>query len=105
MKLTKIHSDDCEVCRELGDKATLVADKYDFQYEQVDVEVLARTPGPLRDYALQVHVAPDTGMIDLPIYVLTTEDGDIQGSSVVKTLDEVENLIFSWKSWANSQKQ
>ena len=104
MLLTKIHSNDCEVCRELGDKATTIADKYDFQYEQVDVEVLARTPGPLRDYALKVHVAQDTGMIDLPIYVLTTGDGDIQGSSVVKTLDEVENLISAWTQWAHSQK-
>ena len=104
MKLTKIHSNDCDVCKELGDKAKAVADDHDFQYEQVDVEVLARTLGPLRDYALRVHVAQDTGMIDLPIYVLTTEDGDIQGSSVVKTLDEVENLISAWTQWAYSQK-
>ena len=105
MLLTKIHSDDCDVCMELGDRAIAVAEKYDFQYEKVDVEVLARTLGPLRDYALRVHVAQDTGMIDLPIYVLTTEDGDIQGSSVVKTLDEVENLISAWTQWAHSRKQ
>jgi len=104
MKLTKIHSDDCEVCMSLGDSASTLAKENGFQYDKVDLEDLAQTHSPLRDYVVGVYVTPNDGMVDLPIYVLTTDKGEIQGSSVVTTLKEVENLIFAWNKWANSQK-
>ena len=105
MKLTKIHSDDCEVCMNLGDSASALAEQNGFQYDKVDLGYLAQNQSQLRDYVVGVYVAPNDGMVDLPIYVISTEDGNIQGSSIVSTLEEVENLIFAWKSWANSQKQ
>ena len=105
MKLTKIHSDDCEVCMSLGDSASALAEENGFQYDKVDLSDLAQNNSPLRDYVVGVYVTPNDGMVDLPIYVLTTETGEIQGSSVVSTLKEVENLIFAWNKWALSQKQ
>ena len=104
MKLTKIHSDDCEVCVSLGDSASAVAEQNGFLYDKVDLSDLAQDHSSLRDYVVGVYVTPNDGMIDLPIYVLTTDKDEIQGSSVVTTLEEVENLIFAWKTWANSLK-
>ena len=105
MKLTKIHSDDCEVCVSLGDTAKVLADEKGFEYGKVDLTDLAQNNSPLRDYVINVYVKPNDGMIDLPIYLISTDEGVIQGSGVVKDLEEVTNLITSWSQWANSQKQ
>jgi hypothetical protein len=88
----------------LGDSARALAEENGFEYDKVDLGHLAQNQSPLRDYVVGVYVAPNDGMVDLPIYVLSTEEGDIQGSSIVTTLEEVNSLIFAWKSWANSQK-
>ena len=105
MKLIKIYADDCEVCRELGSKASIIASDSDFAYEEVELMSLAAEPGAFRDYIVNYHVDSKTGMIDLPIYVITTDKDEIQGSGRVTNLDEVSNLIYSWQSWASSQKQ
>ena len=104
MKLIKIYSDDCKVCRSIGDSARPLADEAGFVYEQVSLEDLASTPSPLRDYAINYHVSGVDGMIDLPIYVIQTDKGEVQGSGVVETLEEVSNLIYSWKQWEASVK-
>lgn len=104
MRLTKIYSDDCHVCTSLGSKAAPLAKTAGFDYEAISVEELASTPGNLRDYVVNYHVNGVDGMIDLPVYVITTPQGSIQGSSVVQNLDEVQNLIDAWKQWEVSQK-
>ena len=104
MKLTKIYSDDCHVCAELGTKAIPLATASGFEYGAVSVEELAATPSDLRDYVVNYHVNGVDGMIDLPVYVISTPQGNIQGSSVVQNLDEVQNLIDAWKQWEFSQK-
>ena len=104
MKLTKIYADDCEVCQAIGDRAEPLATGFDFEYEEVELMALAAEPGAFRDYIVNYHVDPKTGMIDLPIYVISTEKGDIQGSGRVTNLEEVSNLIYSWQKWAYSAK-
>ena len=104
MKLTKIYSDDCHVCASLGTKAIPLAKAQGWEYEAVALEELANTPGSLRDYVISYHVSGVDGMIDLPVYLITTPEGLIQGSSVVENLDEVQNLIDSWKQWEASVK-
>lgn len=105
MILTKIHSDECDVCQSLGDSAKGVAEENGFTYEKVDLNILARSHSALRDYIVHYHVSGVDGMIDLPLYVISTDSGSIQGSSVVETLEEVANLIESWKQWESSQKR
>ena len=104
MILTKIHSDDCHICMELGDKGQALAEKEGFGYEKIDLEILSKTPGSLKDYVVGYHVSGVDGMIDLPIYIISTDDGNIQASGVVQDLSEVSNLIFSWNKWASCQK-
>ena len=104
MKLTKIHSNDCAVCVSIGSQARALADENGFDYEEIQLEFLASDISAMRDYVVNYYVTPNDGMIDLPIYLLSTEDGNVQASSVVKDLEEVSNLIFSWNKWASSQK-
>ena len=104
MKLTKIYSDDCHVCTSLGTKAIPLAKAAGWDYDAISLEELANNPSDLRDYVVNYHVSGVDGMIDLPVYVITTSQGSIQGSSVVENLDEVQNLIDSWKQWEVSQK-
>ncbi len=104
MKLTKIHSNDCEVCVALGSQAKLLADDNHFEYEEIPLEFFASNVSPLRDYVIDYYVTPNDGMIDLPIYLISTDQGEIQGSSVVSNLEEVSNLIYSWNKWASSVK-
>ena len=105
MKLTKIYADDCDVCQAIGDRAEPLATGFGFEYEEVELMALAAEPGAFRDYIVNYHVDSKTGMIDLPIYVITTDKGDIQASGRVTNLEEVSNLIYSWQKWESSQKQ
>lgn len=102
MRLTKIFSDDCDICRALGSSAQSVAEDNGFEYDEVELGTLARNPSNLKNYVVGYHVDED-GMIDLPIYVITTARGEIQGSSVVKELKEVANLVDAWKKWKGKQ--
>ena len=104
MKLTKIHSNDCDVCVSLGSQAKELADKNGLDYEEIQLEFFASDTSPLRDYVINYYVKPNNGMIDLPIYLISTDQGEIQGSSVVSNLEEVSNLIYSWNKWASSAK-
>ena len=104
MKLTKIYSDSCHICVTLGSRAKSLADENNFEYEEIQLEDLARSKSSLRDYVVSYYVASVDGMIDLPIYLISTDQGEIQGSSVVSNLKEVSNLIYSWNKWASSVK-
>ena len=102
--LTKIHSNDCAVCATIGNSAKVVASKYKLDYNVVELEELSQSQSALREYVLNMYVIPNDGMIELPIYVVTDDEGHIQASGVVQDLAEVENLVSSWNLWATSKK-
>ena len=103
-KLIKIHSADCAICQAIGDKAIGVADEYELGYEVVELAELAATQSPLRDYVVSMYVEPNDGEIELPVFLVSTSDDRIQASGVVTTLEEVKNLVKSWKLWVTSKK-
>ena len=103
-KLIKIHSSDCAICREIGNKAVKIADKYDLDYEVIELSELAANPSSLKEYVVSVYVEPNDGEIELPIFLVSTSKGYIQASGVVNSLEEVENLVASWKLWDTSKK-
>jgi hypothetical protein len=102
--LIKIHSSDCAICQTIGDQAKSVADEYELGYEVVELTVLAATTSPLRDYVVSMYVEPNDGEIELPIFLVSTSEGYIQASGVVTNLEEVKNLVNSWKLWDTSKK-
>ena len=103
-KLIKIHSADCAVCQTIGNKAVRIADKYELSYEVIELSELASTPSKIRDYVVNMYVTPNDGEIELPVFLVSTSDGRIQASGVVKDLEEVENLVKSWKLWDTLKK-
>ncbi len=102
MKLCKIHANDCEVCATLGSSAKTLADENKFGYFEIELSELALNDSSLTQYIINYHV-DEEGMVDVPIYLILTEEYEIQGSAVVKTLEEVKNLIEAWKKWDASK--
>lgn len=104
MKLIKIHSFDCPICAEIGDKYVALAEREGWDHQTVELEQLAAVESDLRTYVVNYHLEGG-GMVDIPIVVIETAEGEIQASSVVKNLTEIDNLIQSWKLWESSQKR
>jgi hypothetical protein len=103
MKLLKVYSDDCVICQMLGESPGIVALRSGFDYEMIEVGELAASSSPLRDYVVKMYVEPNDGKIDLPVFLLITAQGEIQGSGICQDLEQVENLINAWKSWESSK--
>ena len=103
-KLIKIHSADCAICQTIGNKAIDVADEYELSYEVIELAELAANQSPLRDYVVNMYVEPNDGEIELPVFLVSTPDGHIQASGVATTIEEVKNLVKSWKLWDTSKK-
>lgn len=98
MKLYKIYANNCKVCEALGSSAKELADENGFDYLEIELEELTLNNTPLTQYVISYHVDEER-MVDIPIYLILTDDLEIQGSAVVKNLEEVENLIEAWKKW------
>lgn len=102
MKLYKIYADDCEVCSKLGDSAKELADEHGFEYRELELAEIALNSTPLTQYVINYHVDEER-MVEIPIYLILTDELEIQGSSVVKNLDEVKGLIEAWKKWDSNR--
>lgn len=102
--LVKVFDETCHVCQELAGKDQELAQARGFEFNSVELADLATMPedDPFRSYVVSYHVSPENGMVDLPIYVIVN-DGAIQASSVVKTLEEITNVVDSWEVWLKSQ--
>jgi len=101
MKLLKIAAAGCPVCDALSEIDVAIAKEYGLEFECIDLEVFAATPGNVRDYVISYHVNPKDGMVDVPIYIIV--DGDMaKGSSLVKEEFELQNLLSSWEQFNKS---
>ncbi len=79
MKLCKIYTDDCEVCAKLGDSAKALANEYGFEYFDIELAELAANPTPITQYVVNYHIDEER-MVDIPIYLLVSDQVKIQGS-------------------------
>jgi len=102
--LVKVFDETCHVCQELAGKDQELAESRGFEFHSIELADLAAMPeeDPFRGYVVSYHVSPEDGKVDLPIYVIVN-DGAIQASSVVKTLEEITNVVDSWEVWLKSQ--
>ena len=103
MNLIKIYDKTCEICSMLAGIDEEIADDYGMFFRQFTVEELAKSTSHVRDYVVPVYVAPNDGMIDLPIYLIETTQGDIQASGVIKNSEELVNLIEAHQKWELSK--
>ena len=104
MNLIKIYDNSCDVCQMLAGLDEQVAEDNSFFFRKMTLKEVASNPSHIRDYTIQHYVEPNDGMVDIPIYLITSTKGKIEASGVVKTIEELNNLISSWKKWESSQK-
>ncbi len=102
MELLKIYDKTCDICALLAGIDEEIAQSEGFFFRQVTLEDLAKSPSPIRGYIKSVYADANDGMVDLPIYMLLTPQGQLQAEGVVKSVEELTNLITAWKTWASS---
>ena len=91
MELTKIYDKTCDVCALLAGIDEQVAEDNDMFFRQMTIEEVATNPSQIRDYVVARHVFD--GNIDVPVYLISTQQGEILGSGLIKTIEELKNLI------------
>lgn len=95
MKLTKVYSLDCDVCTKLGRIAEPQAIDRGWSYEEVELSEVAKNPSPLKDYIIQNHL-DDEGMVSIPIYLFSTDQGEILSSGVVLDETQIGGIMFTF---------
>ena len=103
MNLVKIFDTTCDVCSMLaGIDETIAADNGLF-FRKIELEELAAKPSHIKDYIIPMYVEPNDGMIDIPIYIIETPNKEIQASGVIKSAEELNNLIDAFRKWESSR--
>ena len=102
--LIKIHDVTCEICKQLAGGDIEIAYEFGLEFKEIELGDLSAYPegDPFKDYIVNMYVTPNDGMIDVPIYVIIN-DGAIQASGIVKSLQEITNLVQSWETWLKLQ--
>ena len=103
MELVKIYDVTCDICSMLAGADEQVAKDYGMSFRKITLEECAATPSFIKDYIVPVYVVPNDGQIDIPIYLIVSSENEIQGSGVIQTIQELENLITSHQLWASSR--
>jgi hypothetical protein len=103
MELTKLFDPTCDVCRMLDGLDDQIAEDNGFTFRKLTLKECAETPDHIRDYVVPMYVEPNDGVIDIPIYLISTSQGAIQASGVIKTIEELINLIEAWQKWDSSR--
>ena len=104
MNLVKVYDKTCDVCAMLAGIDEQIAEDHDLFFRQVTLSEAAKNPSTHRDHLIENYVDPESGMIDIPVYILTTKQGTVQASGVVKTAAELKNLIEAYQKWESFQK-
>ncbi len=91
MQLTKVYDKTCDICQMLAGIDEQVAEDNDMFFRQMTIEQVATNPSPIRDYVVDHHVVD--GDIDVPIYLISTQQGQVLSSGLIKTIEELKNLI------------
>jgi hypothetical protein len=103
MELIKLYDPTCDICSMLAGLDEQVAEDEGFSFRKMTLEECATNPSHVREYVVPMYVTPNDGQIDIPIYLIATQQGAIQASGVIKTIAELNNLITAWKKWDTSQ--
>ena len=104
MNLLKIYDKTCDVCAMLAGIDEQIAEDQNLFFRQITLSEAAKNPSTHRDHLIQNYVDPESGMIDIPVYLITNRSGTVEASGVVKTVEELKNLIEAWTKWESSQK-
>ena len=92
MELIKIYDPTCDICLMLDGLDADIAEEEGFFFRKIDLETLAKNPSPAREYVKKHYVGSD-GMVDIPIYMIMSQQGSVLVDGKVKTIEELKNLI------------
>lgn len=101
MELLKIYDPTCAICSMLAGIDEEVAVEENLHFRKVTLSDVAKSPSPACTSIKESYVQDD-GMVDLPIYMVISPQGEVQADGVVQTVEELKNLINAWKTWASS---
>ena len=104
MELLKIYDKTCDVCTMLSGIDEQIAEDNGMFFRQMTIKEVALDPSYLRDYVVHMYVEPNGGNLDIPTYLILTKEGDIQASGLVKTAEELQNLVSAHRKWDEVQK-
>lgn len=90
-QLIKIYDETCDICALLKGLDAQVAEDNDLFFRQMTLAEVAGNPSHIRDYVIKHHVDGDD--IDIPVYLISTTQGEIVASGVIRTIEELKNLI------------
>ena len=102
MNLIKVYDKTCDVCQMLAGIDEQIAEDNDLFFRQATLEEVAKNPSSHRDYIIANYVNPEDGMVDIPIYLVTSTQGEVLASGIVKTVEELTNLIEALRTWESS---
>lgn len=103
-QLIKIYDETCDICALLKGLDAQVAEDNDLYFREITLEECAWNPSTMREHVIENYVDDGDGKVDIPIYMLLSQQGKVEASGVVKSIEELKNLISAWKSWESSQK-
>ena len=104
MNLIKIYDKTCTICSMLAGIDEQIAEDHDLFFRKIELSELAKNPSQRRDYVVAKYVVPNDGDIDLPLYLIENRQGNVEASGIVKTAEEIKNLIEAWRKWESSRK-
>lgn len=78
MRVWKISDQDCPICAEMALFDTALAAEFEWGFGVINYDFLSEY-SDIRDY-IRVHLVAPDGTVDIPIYVIESEDGRIAGA-------------------------
>lgn len=98
MELLKIYDPTCVICSMLAGIDEEIAEEESFFFRKITLENVARNPSTARDVIKERYVGDD-GLVDLPIYMIMSQQGTVVTDGVVQNVEELKNLISAYRQW------
>ena len=103
-KFIKVYASDCEVCQSLKDRDEKLVRGLGYDFEAIPLESMSGKTNNISMYVVNYHVDKE-GMVDVPIYLITTgEQNRIQASTVAKDIEDVRALHTAWEQYQAATK-
>jgi hypothetical protein len=102
MELLKIYDPTCTICSMLAGIDEEIALEESFFFRKQTLDDVARNPSTVRDRIKDAYVQDD-GMVDLPIYMICSTQGEVKADGVVQNAQELRNLISAFRQWDYSK--
>ena len=102
MYLIKIYDKTCYHCEVMAQWDEGIAIENDLSFYKLELDRVMDDAPHIAAYVHPIYVEPYDGQITVPIYILESEDGDIQASGQCITDNELRSMIAGFREWQKS---